>query len=306
MQSCADVLVLLAGLGKEAARHYVRMGASRLILAVRDLDKGRVAKEEIVSSIDSAKTDIDVWHVDMGSYSSVQTFAARVNSELDRVDVFIANAGVANAKFSVLEEDESQITVNVVSTFLLAALVMPKLKATSIEYKSRPTLTITSSGAHAFAKFPQRSAPTGEIFTTISDKRTAERNWNGQYPLSKMLEIFTVRSIGEKYPASVFPVTVNCVDPGFCLSELSRDFPTLTFWIMKLLLARTTEIGSRALIHAASSGADTHGEYLSDCHVAQPAALVTGSEGPVLQDRLWVELTSKLEAIMPGVMDAFR
>lgn len=35
------------GLGKEAARHYTRLRASRLILAVRSLDKGNAAKYDI-------------------------------------------------------------------------------------------------------------------------------------------------------------------------------------------------------------------------------------------------------------------
>ena len=53
---------------------------------------------------------------------------------------------------------------------------------------------------------------------------------------------------------------------------------------------------SRALFHAGSLGADIHGQYLSDCSIVEPATLVTGSEGKVLQDRLWVKLSAKLEA----------
>ena len=80
----------------------------------------------------------------------------------------------------------------------------------------------------------------------------------------------------------------------------------MMFRIMKALLARTTEMGSRSLVHAGSAGANTHGQYLSDCHTAKPAKLVTSPEGEVVQDRLWAELTSKLEAIKPGVMGNFR
>ena len=293
------------GLGKEAARHYVRLGVGRMILAVRNLDNGHAAKQDIEATTKCAKDVIQVWQLDMASYANVQKFAARIDAELDRVDIFIANAGVARAKYSTAEDNEEMITVNVVSTFLLAALVMPKLKATAVRFTTRPTFTITASGAHAFTQFPQKSAPDGEIFATLNDKATAEKHWDDQYPVSKLLEIFGVRTIGEKYPASVFPVTVNCVDPGLCHSELARDYPTFGFWLMKLLLARSTEYGSRTLVHAGSQGADSHGHYLSDCEIRAPAPLVTSKEGKEVQDRVWGELVKKLEAIKPGVTRNF-
>lgn len=294
------------GLGKEAARHYARLGASRLILAVRSLDRGDAAKLDIEATTHCAKNVIQVWQLDMASYANVQKFAARVDAELDRVDIFIANAGVVRATYSTAEDNEEMMTVNVVATFLLAALVMPKLAASAAKFNNtRPTFTITTSGAHVFTKFPQKSAPDGEIFATLNDKATAEKHWGDQYLVSKMLEIFGVRAIGDKCPAFVFPVTVNCVGPGFCHSELARDYPTWGLWLMKLVLARSTECGSRTLVHAGAQGADSHGHYLADCEIAAPAPLVTSQEGKVLQDRVWDELVEKLEAIKPSVTRNF-
>ena len=293
------------GLGKEAARHYVRLGASKLVLAVRSLDKGNAAKQDIEATTKCASSVIKVWPLDMASYASVKKFATRVNSELDRVDIFIANAGVARAKYTLAEDNESTITVNVVSTFLLAALVMPKLKATAATFKTRPTFTITSSEVHGHTQFPQKSAPDGEIFAEINNKEMTPKVWSEQYPVSKLLEVFGVRTIAELHPASKFPVTVNCVNPGLCHSELARDSPTWTFWLIKLILARSTEVGSRTLVHAGSQGADAHGQYLHDCHIAAPAPLVTSEEGKEAQDRVWAELVKKLEAIEPGVMRRF-
>src|SRR3954469_15947904 len=113
------------GLGKEAARHYARLGASNIILAVRDLKKGNAAKEDIESTTKIAKNVIQVWHLDMALYSSVQDFAKRIQG-LERVDIFIANAGIAGFTWRTAEDNEAMITVNVVSTFLLAFLVIPK------------------------------------------------------------------------------------------------------------------------------------------------------------------------------------
>ncbi len=71
---------------------------------------------------------------------------------------------------------------------------------------------------------------------------------------------------------------------------------------MKLLLARTTEAGSRTLVHAAGAGAETHGQYLSDCEIMMPSPFVLSQEGRVTQKRVWEELSQKLEKIRPGIM----
>ena len=44
--------------------------------------------------------------------------------------------------------NESTITVNVVSTFLLALLILPKLQETAKVHGTKPNLTIVSSEMH--------------------------------------------------------------------------------------------------------------------------------------------------------------
>lgn len=133
------------GLGLEAARHFCRLGAARVILAVRDLKKGEAAKKSIDQTLSRTPSPVTVWKLDLSSYDSVQAFAARVDKELDRVDVVCENAGIATGLFRLTERDESTITTNVVSTFLLAFLLLPKLKETARRFNTRPTLTITTS-----------------------------------------------------------------------------------------------------------------------------------------------------------------
>lgn len=253
------------GLGQEAARHYARLGARKIILAVRNLDSGYTAKFDIEASTGCKDDVIQVWQIDMAKYASVEKFAARVGAELDRVDIVLANAGLARSSFSVAEDNETMMTVNVVSTLLLLALLLPSLKATAAKYNTRPTLSITSSSAAGHTAFPQKSAPEGQIFTSLNDKETYEKHKDDQYPISKLLQIFVVRAIGENYPK--LPVSVNCVDPGLCHSGLGREFNSWGFWFIKLILARSTEAGSRTLIHAASEGVESHGRYLSDWYV---------------------------------------
>jgi NAD(P)-dependent dehydrogenase (short-subunit alcohol dehydrogenase family) len=204
------------GLGKEAARHMVRLGASPLILAVRSLEKGNAAKEDIERSTGCAKGTIRVWELDMANYGSVQKFATRAERELERVDILLANAGIASFEFTRAEGNEKMITVNVVSTFLLTLLMMPKLKETAKEFNTRPVVTITSSEVHGHTDFPEKSSPPGQIFQTLNDESKADMN--SRYPVSKLLEVFGVRAFADRYPSSSFPITLNTVNPGMCHS----------------------------------------------------------------------------------------
>lgn len=90
------------GLGYEAAKAFYSMGPERLILAVRSVEKGEQAKKEIVESVTATegKTKVEVWALDMAKFESVKTFSERVNDELERVDVFLANAGMATGRWN--------------------------------------------------------------------------------------------------------------------------------------------------------------------------------------------------------------
>ncbi|KAF3001467.1 hypothetical protein E8E13_008424 [Curvularia kusanoi] len=287
------------GLGKEAARHFTRLGASTVILAVRSLEKGEAAKRDIESST-RRENVVQVWQLDMSSYQSVLAFAAKANKELDRVDVALLNAGVARGVWELAEGEESTITVNVISTFLLAFSLLPILKSTAQTHNVRPTLTIVASEVHAWAKFEERKAPSGKIFETLSSNQNTPGAMDDRYMVSKLLEVLVVRAIAEQKSAPQIPVTINCVNPGLCHSELARE----AGWglaVLKFFLARTPEVGSRNYIHAASLGPESHGQYVSDCVVEKPSGYVLSEEGWRDQQRVWKELVDKLEGIEKGV-----
>ena len=168
------------GLGLEAARHFTRLNAEKVILAVRTLSKGEAAKKSIEESTGRRNT-VEVWHLDLSSYESVKEFANRVGT-LERLDVVVENAGIATAKYRMAEDNESTITTNVVSTFLLALLILPKLHDTASKYSTTPRLTIVSSEVHMFTKLPEKSSP--RIFDKLNDEKTA--NMSDRYSISRL------------------------------------------------------------------------------------------------------------------------
>ena len=62
----------------------------------------------------------------------------KAESELERIDILLENAGIATGAFKLVEGHESTVTVNVISTFLLAFLLLPKLQETAQKFNTKP------------------------------------------------------------------------------------------------------------------------------------------------------------------------
>lgn len=178
------------GLGFEAARLIVRLGAAKVILAVRSVGKGEEAKKSIEES-EKKSGVVDVWQLDLSSYASVEEFAARVNNELPRLDVILENAGIATQNFNLAEGNEATITTNVISTYLLALLVLPKLKETAAKFNRQTYLTIVSSEVHFLTKLPYVMKEKDDASVIEILNRGA--NMADRYNASKLLEVFASR-----------------------------------------------------------------------------------------------------------------
>ena len=75
------------------AVHLLRNNLSRLVIAARSVDRGKKAKATMLSEVSAYKGCIEIWSLDMADFGSCRAFARRVNCELDRIDIFLANAG---------------------------------------------------------------------------------------------------------------------------------------------------------------------------------------------------------------------
>ena len=165
-----------------------------------------------------------------------------------------------------------------------------------------------TSEVHGWTQLPERK--TANTFDTLNNPKTA--NMADRYPASKLLEVFSVRELAAlitKSSSSSEPdVILNMLNPGLCHSSLARNADGVqgwVLWLMKLVLARSTEVGSRTLVHGATAGRETHGKYLSDAQVADPemvSKLVKSEEGAEAQKKIWKELVEKLEKIEPRIM----
>ncbi len=248
--------------------------------------------------------EIEVWLVDMSNYGSVVAFGNRLKG-LSRLDALICNAGRDIKHWELAEGAESMVTINVVSTLLLAMLAYPKLRTTA-EAHGQPTyLSFTGSVMHIFGKDQYLSSPeSGKIFTSLNDEARADMT--DRYNLSKLLLLLGVRSLAGHVESKTKgnPVVVNFINPGWCKTDLFRS-NEFTFGerLGLRLMGRTSEVGSRTAVHGIAAGQISHGKYLSECRIKPESSFVRSDRGKTTEQRVWSELLEILEGISPGITD---
>ncbi|CCD45171.1 hypothetical protein BofuT4_P008880.1 [Botrytis cinerea T4] len=70
-------------------------------------------------------------------------------------------------------------------------------------------------------------------------------------------------------------------------------------------MGRTTEEGAISLVFATSFGKESHGKYVGNGRLLSESCFVTSKDGAVAGEKLWTQLSSKLEKIRPNVMQGF-
>ena len=109
------------GIGKETARDLAERGA-KVILACRNLEKGKKACDDIIASTGNAI--VEVQHLDLSSLASVRKFALNIINTEPRLDVLINNAGATRVKQKITEDGLLLgMQVNHFGPFLLTCLL---------------------------------------------------------------------------------------------------------------------------------------------------------------------------------------
>ncbi|KAI1120193.1 retinol dehydrogenase 12 [Nemania abortiva] len=283
------------GLGFEAAKQLIALGASRIVITMRDEKKGQHAREEILkckaSSDPAHEQSVEAWSLDLASYESTTSFVSRLKT-LDRLDVFVNNAGLSKLHFELNKSTghEETVQVNYLSHVLLNILVLPILN----QNPQKPgRLVSVNSEVASWAKFKEKDAES--ILAALDTKS----NFNNQerYFTSKLLPQFFHVELTKRIPATV--AIINLPNPGLCISSLQREadgtVPGFIFGIVKKLIGRTASVGARTLVDAAvHHGPESHGQYLEDCKI-QPLAPMVYKLDKRVSEKLWNETLAELE-----------
>ncbi|KAK5654742.1 hypothetical protein OQA88_7067 [Cercophora sp. LCS_1] len=288
-----------SGLGFEASKHLVSLGAAKVIMAVRNLQAGNTARAKIEA--DTGITNVaEVWRLDLADYDSVKTFARRAIDELSRIDGVINNASVASSARELVNGQNANVSINIIGTFLLTILLLPKLTESAEAQSVTPRVVVVGSRAGFDVK---------ELWGKIQDdpleKMKDDDVYMAAYPLSKLVETFAARQLAKLLPVSKTGVVLNVVCPGICVTELDRSAPEefrKRLAEVRSQIGRTAEDGSRTLLHGVVAGEDTHGLLLHSCQVGESDIpdWAIGEEGRKGQEKSWDVVVAELERVEPG------
>ncbi|TLS24390.1 hypothetical protein PpBr36_08790 [Pyricularia pennisetigena] len=264
-------------------------------MGVRSQARGDAAAEKLRAEFPNAK--ISVWIVDMASYDSVRAFAARCESDLDRIDSVILNAALYTPDFSVAEETGHELTlqVNYLSTAFLSLLLVPVLKAKKkAAGASPPVLSVVGSDS----AYMTTLLSTDPVLPALD--KPENLSMFDSYSRSKLLLVFFVAKLAEHVdPADVI---INYPNPGLVRgTEIGRSNSTLNkiaFLAVSYLLGRVPDVGASIYLYAVFNyGAEGHGSFISDWTIKPYPPVWYTEEGKQVQTRLWEETINELKPV---------
>lgn len=128
-----------------------------------------------------------------------------------------------------------------------------------------------------------------------------------RYQATKLLEVLLTREIVSRLASSGTappPVIINIVNPGLCKSTLDRSGaqPPLALRILRAILDRKTEVGSRTFVLAACAPVTSHGEFQSDGANQDVESWIYTDLGRKVQKKAYEQTMQILEARKPGIV----
>lgn len=179
-----------SGIGFEAAKVLAGFGA-RIIMAVRNEQKGNAARAAILAEHQSAQ--VEIMNLNLADLSSVRSFVEQSLEQFDSLDLLINNAGIMMPPYAKTEDGfELQFGGNHLGHFALTGLLLPLLLKT----ENSRVVTVASlahnrgaihfdnldgSKGYQAKKFYNQSKLANLLFAQELDKRLKQ---HGQHTIS--------------------------------------------------------------------------------------------------------------------------
>jgi NAD(P)-dependent dehydrogenase (short-subunit alcohol dehydrogenase family) len=217
-----------SGIGLAAARALAGAGA-HVVLAVRDLDRGRAAAESVPGSS-------EVRRLDLADLASVRAFATGWDRELD---ILINNAGIMMVpEGKTADGFERQFGTNHLGHFALTNLLLPHI--------TDRVVTLASS-AHRWER--------GKMYLD-NPNLTGNYNPRRAYAQSKMANLLFTGELQRRLTAAGSAVRAYAAHPGYAATSLQSHVASRTATVvMRLgnaLVAQSPEAGALPTLYAAT------------------------------------------------------
>jgi NAD(P)-dependent dehydrogenase (short-subunit alcohol dehydrogenase family) len=208
-----------SGIGRAAARALAGAGA-RVVLAVRDVEKGNTAATTM-------RGETEVRRLDLASLDSVRDFAASWEGD---IDLLINNAGVMVPPLTRTADGfELQFGTNHLGHFALTNLLLSQVTGRVV--------TVSSAG-HRIGSID---------FDDLNWERKPYKAWRA-YGQSKLANLLFTAELQRRLTAAGSPVLANAAHPGYAATNLQ-------FHSERRLLDLISVVGNRLLAQDEDGGA---------------------------------------------------
>jgi NAD(P)-dependent dehydrogenase (short-subunit alcohol dehydrogenase family) len=199
-----------SGIGLETARRLALAGAD-VVLAVRSVDKGKRAADDIHTTAPDAMVSVAV--LDLASLASIEAFGASMLADGRPIDLLINNAGVMAVpkRHTTSDGFELQLGTNHLGHFALTGRLLPFLRAATA-----PRVTTVSSGAHLM----------GSIHFDDLQLERGYRAWTA-YSQSKLANLLFAQQLERLSTANGWGILSDAAHPGSTRTNLQSSGPSL-------------------------------------------------------------------------------
>jgi NAD(P)-dependent dehydrogenase (short-subunit alcohol dehydrogenase family) len=236
-----------SGLGFESVKSFSQKGA-RVILAVRDVQKGENAVKSILKENNQA--DLEVMKLDLTDLASIREFANSFNNRFSTLDLLINNAGVMTPPYQKTKDGfELQFGCNHLGHFALTGLMLLALKNTP---DSR--VVTLSSLAHKGASIN---------FNNLDGSR-------GYWPMkfygqSKLANLLFAKELDQRFKEFGISTKSLACHPGISATNLFKigkwDSPAYIKFLQSLFF-QPAKMGVLPTIYASTEESLKGGEYI--------------------------------------------
>ena len=240
------------GLGYETAAALADHGA-RVVLAVRNLEKGKDAAARISAS--SPHADVALQELDLTSLESVRAAAEQLRADHHRIDLLINNAGVMfTPKGTTKDGFELQFGTNHLGHFALTGLLLDRL----LPVAGSRVVTVSSMG-HRFGRIR---------FDDLQWERGYSRV--GAYGQAKLANLLFTYELQRRLSPHGTTIAV-AAHPGGSRTELTRNLPAVVGALTAVVepLFQGADMGALPTLRAATDPGVLGGQYYGPDGFAQ-------------------------------------
>jgi len=279
------------GLGFETARMLAARGAA-VVLAVRDVEKGRRAAARITG-------DVTVQALDLTSLDSIRSAAADLRAAHPRIDLLVNNAGVMyTPKQTTADGFELQFGTNHLGHFALTGLLLDRL----LPVPGSRVVTVSSTGHRIRAAIH---------FDDLQWERSYSRA--AAYGQSKLANLMFTYELQRRLAPHATTIAV-AAHPGVSNTELTRNTPAAirlpVTWLAPLLTQKP-EMGALPTLRAATDPTAVGGQYYGPGGLGEirgypkPVTSSPDSHDQAVQQRLWT-VSEELTGVTFPLIQAVR